>query len=84
MTRSVLVLACAVLLALALVAMFLPVRNLVGARLATGLAGKVVGAGGLLVVSWRLGEAELDTGFHPDDKAAYPDWVRAINAEVAR
>lgn len=65
-------------------AVFVPVRDIVGARPAPGLAGKVVGAGGLLVVSWRLGEAELDTGFRADDKSTYPDWVRAINAEVAR
>ncbi|MGH8963038.1 MAG: transporter [Jatrophihabitantaceae bacterium] len=59
---------------------FLPAAAIVGARLAPGLAGQVVGAGGLLVITWRLGDAELDTGLRADDKAAYPDWVRAINA----
>lgn len=61
---------------------FLPRADLREARLAPGLAGKVVGAGGLLVIGWRLGEAELDTGFRADDKTAYPDWVRALNTKV--
>ncbi|MCU1656457.1 MAG: integral rane protein [Pseudonocardiales bacterium] len=54
---------------------FVPAAAIVGARLAPGLAGKVVGAGGLLVVAWRLGDAMLDTGFRADDKSAYPAWV---------
>ena len=61
---------------------FIPAEAITGARLAPGLAGKVVGAGGLLVISWRLGEAELDTAVRADDKSAYPLWVRTINAEV--
>lgn len=58
---------------------FLPAASITGSRLAPGLAGKVVGPGGLLVISWRLGEAELDTGFRADDKTVYPDWVRALS-----
>ncbi|HZY76716.1 MAG TPA: transporter [Jatrophihabitantaceae bacterium] len=66
---------------------FLPRESITGARLAPGLAGRVVGAGGLLVISWRLGSgehsAELDTGLRADDKSAYPQWVRTINEKVA-
>lgn len=62
---------------------FVPTAAITGARLAPGLAGKVVGAGGLLVISWTLGEAAVDTGLRADDKASYPDWVRAINERVA-
>jgi hypothetical protein len=62
---------------------FVPTDALEQARLAPGLAGKVMGAGGLLVVRWRLGKAELDTGFRADDKAGYPTWVRAINERVS-
>ena len=47
-------------------------------RLAPGLAGKVVGARGLLVVRWRLADWVLDTGFRADDERGYPDWLRAI------
>lgn len=60
-------------------AVFVPAEAVVEARLAPGLAGAVVGAGGLLVVRWRLGEAELDTGFRADDKTGYPTWVRRLN-----
>jgi hypothetical protein len=63
-------------------AIFLPREAITGARLAPGLAGRVVGAGGLLVIGWRLGDAELDTGLRADDKSAYPHWVRTINGRV--
>jgi hypothetical protein len=62
--------------------LFVPAADVVGARLAPGLAGKVVGSGGLLVLTWRLGDTELDTGFRADDKTSYPDWVRTINNAV--
>lgn len=53
-----------------------------GARLAPGLAGRVVGEGGLLVLRWQLGAALVDTGFRADDKTAYPRWVQAMNRKV--
>ena len=65
-------------------AIFLPAPAWVGARLAPALAGKDMGEGGLLVVRWRLGEAELDTGFRADDKSNYPKWVQEINKRVGR
>jgi hypothetical protein len=61
---------------------FVPVASITGARLAPGLAGKVVGDGGLLVLRWRLGGAELDTGLRADDRTVYPRWVRAIDALI--
>jgi hypothetical protein len=57
---------------------FVPTASILGSRLAPGLAGRVVGAGGLLIITWRLGEVELDTGLRADDKRAYPAWVRAL------
>jgi hypothetical protein len=54
-----------------------------GARLAPGLAGKVVGDGGLLVLRWQLGAALVDTGFRADDKTRYPQWVEAMNGVTA-
>jgi len=65
-------------------AIFLPAAAITGARLAPGLAGKVVGAGGLLVISWNLGDHALDTGVRADDKSAYPTWVRAIETKVSQ
>lgn len=64
-------------------AIFLPAASLSGARLAPGLAGKVIGAGGLLVISWKYGADAVDTGFRADDKTSYAEWVRAINGKVA-
>jgi hypothetical protein len=57
---------------------FVPAADLLDARLAPALAGKVMGAGGLLVLRWRLGTHELDTGFRADDKSVYPSWVRTL------
>jgi hypothetical protein len=61
---------------------FVPTSSIVEARLTPGLAGKVVGAGGLLVIRWRLGDVEVDTGFRADDKSDYPLWVRTINQQA--
>ena len=63
---------------------FIPAASIVGAGLGAGLAGKVIGPGGLLVVRWRVGNGpgELDTGLRFDDKSAYPDWVSAIDAII--
>jgi len=57
---------------------YVPAASIIEGRLAPGLAGKVVGARGLLVVRWRLGDWVLDTGFRADDERRYPDWLRAI------
>jgi hypothetical protein len=61
---------------------FIPASAVTEARLLPALAGKVVGEGGLLVISWQLGEAILDTALRADDKTAYPAWIRAINGKV--
>jgi hypothetical protein len=58
---------------------FVPAGDVTDARLAAGLAGKVVGAGGLLVLRWRCGDQLIDTGFRADDKRTYPQWVETIN-----
>jgi hypothetical protein len=58
---------------------FVPSDAIESVRLAPGLAGKVMGAGGLLVIRWRLGTAVLDTGIRADDRGLYPAWVRVLN-----
>ena len=45
----------------------IPARALIGARVAKGLAGKVIPPHGLLVVTWRHGDYVLDTGFRLTD-----------------
>jgi hypothetical protein len=57
---------------------FLPAERLIDARPEPALAGKVVGAGGLLVLRWRHGDRLLDTGIRADDKSGYPAWMHAI------
>ncbi|MCU1521657.1 MAG: hypothetical protein JWN19_2042 [Arthrobacter sp.] len=50
---------------------FIPAGRLTGVRQESGMAGKFVEKVGLLVLSWMLGDHELDTGFrtrHADDK----------------
>ena len=60
--------------------LFIPSADLVGAELAPGIAGKVTGGTGVVLVTWRLGERILDTGFHPRAKADREQLVDAINA----
>jgi hypothetical protein len=60
--------------------LFIPAADLVSAELAPGIAGKVTGGTGIVLVTWRLGERTLDTGFHPRAKAAREVLVDAINA----
>ncbi|HST47446.1 transporter [Jatrophihabitans sp.] len=57
---------------------FLPADQLVDARLEPALAGKVVGAGGLLVLRWRHGGQDLDSGIRAEDKTGYPAWLAAL------
>ncbi|MEU9128117.1 hypothetical protein AB0D08_08400 [Kitasatospora sp. NPDC048540] len=56
--------------------LWIPAEALTGARQDSGIAGKVVPAG-LLVVGWRLGEAELESGFRLDRPEQHADWVAA-------
>ncbi|MGW8375852.1 hypothetical protein [Streptomyces sp. ODS28] len=59
---------------------FVPAGKLRGARLETGIAGKVLTEGGLLVITWEHGGRALDSGFRSDKAAEHPEWVERINA----
>ncbi|MCL1872063.1 MAG: hypothetical protein FWF90_16845 [Promicromonosporaceae bacterium] len=70
-------------------ALFLPAAALRGAALAPGMAGKYVGADGLVVVTWQapsdgaVDAADLDTGVrtrHPADRSRLVDAVRDLAA----
>ncbi len=63
---------------------WIPAASVVGSRTDRAIAGKVMGRDGLLVVRWRLGEHELDTGFRGDDKDVYADWVEALQGLAAK
>jgi hypothetical protein len=58
---------------------FVPVAQLREARLDKGIAGKVLTEGGLLVVTWALGERLIDSGFRSDRAAEHTAWVEALN-----
>lgn len=47
----------------------IPADDLSGVRRERGIAGKVRERDGLVVITWKLGSAELDTGIRPDHKA---------------
>lgn len=48
---------------------FVPLQDLVEVTTAPGIAGKVMGqADGILIIRWRLGGTELDSGIRADDR----------------
>ena len=61
----------------------IPSADLVVARRERGIAGKVADAGGLVVVRWRLGERELDTGLLPRYSRDLDPLVDAVNSLVS-
>ncbi|MGJ5750203.1 hypothetical protein FB563_5511 [Streptomyces puniciscabiei] len=58
---------------------FIPTAALRGARLDKGIAGKVLTEGGLLVVTWALGDKLIDSGFRSDHAAEHTEWVDTLN-----
>ncbi|MER5369188.1 hypothetical protein [Streptomyces sp. NPDC002722] len=58
---------------------FVPAAALREARLDKGIAGKVLPEGGLLIITWALGDKLIDSGFRSDHSAEHPAWVEAIN-----
>nr|WP_203601658.1 hypothetical protein [Streptomyces sp. SID9727] len=58
---------------------FVPAADLRGARTERALAGKVLPEGGLLVITWALGDRLIDSGFRSDHSAEHPAWVDAVN-----
>ncbi|MFG2698450.1 hypothetical protein [Kitasatospora sp. NPDC048407] len=63
--------------------LWIPAEALTGARTDSGIAGKVVPSG-LLVVGWTIGERELESGFRLDAAAEHDAWVEAVEALVTR
>jgi hypothetical protein len=61
---------------------FVPAAQLRGVRLDKGIAGKVLTEGGLLVVTWALGDKLIDSGFRSDRAAEHLDWVDTLNQMI--
>ncbi|MCA1720062.1 MAG: transporter [Actinobacteria bacterium] len=62
--------------------LFLPYDVIDDAGLGDALAGKVMGPGGLLVLTWRLGAAQLTSAFRADDHAQHQRLADAIRAHL--
>jgi hypothetical protein len=58
----------------------IPWADVLSVHTAPGMIGKWVGGDGLLVIRWRLGDTELDTGFRLDERADQ-DRFLALGAE---
>lgn len=54
----------------------IPAESIVDIQTGQKMAGKVMGTDGLLVITWRLGDQLLDTGFRGDDVDVYPEWIK--------
>lgn len=58
--------------------LFIPAVDISSVRLDRGLAQRVFEAGGLVVISWRLGPASLDTGLRGDDAQSHLGLAQAV------
>ncbi|WP_431682131.1 hypothetical protein [Kitasatospora sp. KL5] len=63
--------------------LWIPAEALTGARRDSGIAGKVVPSG-LLVVTWDHRGTALDSGFRADHPDEHPAWVEAVEALIER
>ena len=61
---------------------FVPAGDVVAVRRERGIAGKYTIEEGVVVVRWRLGEVELDTGFRPTLWSEAHGLVNALQALV--
>jgi carbamoyl-phosphate synthase small subunit len=61
---------------------FVPRADLLGAAVTDAQAGKWVGEGGVLLLSWRLGDVELDSGFRADEHARHRTWEEALRPKA--
>ncbi|MER6917337.1 hypothetical protein ABT354_37320 [Streptomyces sp. NPDC000594] len=57
----------------------IPLADLREARLDKGIAGKVLAEGGLLIITWQLGDTLIDSGFRSDSAAGHTEWVTTLN-----
>ena len=63
--------------------LFLPYADIDDAAPGDALAGKVMGRGGLLLLTWRLGGTLLTSAFRADDHAQHTRLAAAIRAHLA-
>ncbi len=61
---------------------FVPASDVVSARLDRGIAGAVYEDGGVVVVTWRLGDVVVDTGFRAQQFDRHHEIVEAVEGLV--
>ena len=64
--------------------LWIPMVALCEARRGQGLAGKVMLGDDLLIVRWQWEGQVFDTGFLPDDRAIYQEWLTTVNSLAER
>ncbi len=62
--------------------LYLPFASITSAGLGDALAGKVIGKGGLLLISWQLGGSPLVSGFRADDHTDHQRLADAIGVRL--
>lgn len=61
---------------------WIPEESITGVRRGSAIAGKVMGSDSILILTWRLGDVELDTGFRGDDDSVYEQWFASLGHEI--
>lgn len=61
---------------------WIPRTDLVGVRLGSGQAQKAFEAGGLILITWRLGDRLVETGFRADDAEQHIATASTLSALV--
>ena len=62
--------------------LWIPRAELRDVRLGSGQAQKAFEAGGLILITWQLGDREVDTGFRADDPEQHIATASALSALV--
>ncbi len=67
----------------ALPELYVPYAAVEHVGLGDALAGKVMGRDGLVLLTWRLGERSVVSGFRADDHAAHARLVDAVSVQLS-
>jgi hypothetical protein len=57
---------------------FIPADAIAAVRLDSGVAGTVKAKDSVIVITWRLGDATVDTGFRADDSAGHANVLNGL------
>jgi len=63
-------------------ALWIPKESLRDVRLGSGQAQKAFELGGLILITWQLGDRQFDTGFRADDPARHVATARTLSSMI--